>query len=523
MASGSTRDDWKPKANPWLIAVVVTLAAFMEVLDTTIVNVSLPYIAGDIGTSYDDATWTLTSYLASNGVVLTISGWLSRVLGRKRYFIICLSGFTVCSFLCGVSNNLGELVFFRLAQGLFGGGLQPNQQSIILDTFPPARRSAAFGLTAFATVVAPVLGPTLGGYLTFDFSWRWVFFINVPIGIITTFAVFHLVEDPPWAKKQSAGLDYAGLSLITLGIGCMEVMADRGEDEDWFGSNFIRVMAMGAVLGILGAIGWLLVAKKPIVNLRVMADRNFANGFILVGALGFVLYAAAVVIPQLAQQVLGYNAILAGLILSPGALVIIALIPIVGRLMPRVQTRYLIAFGFTIMGCSLIYSSSLNPQIDFRTLVYIRISQTIGLAFMFVPISTIAYSTIPQSMNGDASALFTMSRNVIGAIGISIANSQVTERTQIREAYLSQWTTPFRQGYNSLISRTEASARAMGVASSNVHATAVNQVHAQFIEQAQVLAYNDVFGMVAVLAFLVVPFCFLLSNSKAEGGSEGGH
>ena len=391
------------------------------------------------------------------------------------------------------------------------------------DTFPPARRSAAFGLTAFATVVAPVLGPTLGGYLTFDFSWRWVFFINVPIGIITTFAVFHLVEDPPWAKKQSAGLDYAGLSLITLGIGCMEVMADRGEDEDWFGSNFIRVMAMGAVLGILGAIVWLLVAKKPIVNLRVMADRNFANGFILVGALGFVLYAAAVVIPQLAQQVLGYNAILAGLILSPGSLVIIALIPIVGRLMPRVQTRYLIAFGFTIMGCSLIVSSSPDPQIAARTLVYIRISQTVGLAFMYVPISTIAYSTIPQSLNGDASALFTMSRNVIGAIGISIANSQVTERTQIREAYLSQWTTPFRQGYNSLISRTEASARAMGVASSNVHATAVNQVHAQFIEQAQVLAYNDVFGMVAVLSFLVVQFCFLLSNSKAEGGSEGGH
>ncbi len=513
------REDWKPKANPWLIAVVVTLAAFMEVLDTTIVNVSLPYIAGDLGTSYDDATWTLTSYLAANGVVLTISGYLSRVLGRKRYFMICISMFTVCSFLCGISTNLGELIVFRLLQGFFGGGLQPTQQSIILDTFPPERRGAAFGLTAFATVVAPVIGPTVGGYLTFDYSWRWVFFINIPIGLFATFMVSQIVEDPPWAKKQKAGADWIGLSLITLGIGCLEVTADRGEDDDWFGSNFIRTTAVGCVLGIAGAIGWLLVARKPIVNIRVMADRNYANGFIMVGALGFILYAAAVVLPQLAQQVLGYNAILAGLVLTPGAVVIIALIPVVGRLMQAVQTRWIIALGFTIMGCSLLYSSSLNPQLDFRTLVYIRCSQTVGLAFMFVPISTIAYATIPRALNGDASALFTMSRNVLGALGISVANSQVTERTQIREAYLSQWTSPFRNGYNMLVDQQEARARATGMAAGNVHASAVNQVHSQFIEQAQVLAYNDVFGMVAVLAFLVVPLCFLLSDSK--GGRPG--
>lgn len=521
--SGSSGDQtWKPKANPWLIAVVVTLAAFMEVLDTTIVNVSLPYIAGDLASSYDDSTWTLTSYLAANGIVLTISGWLSRVLGRKRYFLICLFMFTVCSFLCGISTNLGELIVFRLLQGFFGGGLQPNQQSIILDTFPPNRRAAAFGLTAIATVVAPVLGPTLGGYLTFDYNWRWVFFINVPVGLLTTFLVWHLVEDPPWARRQRAGLDVIGLSLITLGLGCLEVMVDRGEDEDWFGSNFIRLMALGAVIGILGAIGWLLVAKKPVVNIRVLADRNFAVGFLLVGALGFILYSAAVVIPQLAQQVLGYNAILAGLILSPGALVIIFLIPIVGRLLPRVQTRILIAAGFIMMGCSLIYSSTLNPQIDFRSLVFIRASQTVGLAFMFVPISTIAYATIPRRLNGDASALFTMSRNVIGAIGISIANSQVTERTQIREAYLSRWTTPFRPAYNTLVERAEAAARSAGVPQVRVHATAMNTIHMQFIEQAQVLAYNDVFSLVAVMSFVIVPFCFLLTGVKG-GGGPGGH
>ena len=518
------RENWRPKANPWLIAVVVTLAAFMEVRDTTIVNMSLPYIAGDLATSYDDATWTLTSYLAANGIVLTVSGWLSRVLGRKRYFIICIAMFTVFSFLCGISTSLPELIVCRLFQGLFGGGLQPNQQSIILDTFPPARRSAAFGLTAFATVVAPVVGPTRGGYLTFDYSWRGVFYINVPIGIFATLAVARLIEDPPWARKQRAGIDIVGLSLITLGFGCLEVMVDRGEDENWLGSSFIRLMAILATIGILGAIGWLLTTKRPVVNIRVLADRNFAVGCLMVGTLGLVLYAAAVVIPQLAQQVLGYNAILAGLILSPGALVIIALIPVVGRLIPLVQTRFLIAIGFFMMACSLIYSGSLNPQIDFRQLVYIRCAQTVGLAFMFVPISTIAYVTVPRELNGDASALFTMSRNVIGAVGISLANSQVTERTQVREAYLAHWATPFRPPFEQLLDRYRTLARAGGMSESLLQAVATNNALTEFITQAQVLAYNDVFSLVAILAFLVVPFCFLFSNSKGgRKGSTGGH
>jgi DHA2 family multidrug resistance protein len=521
--SSRTDAQWKPKANPWLIAVVVTLAAFMEVLDTTIVNVSLPYIAGDLASSYDDSTWTLTSYLAANGIVLTVSGYLARVLGRKRYFLICISMFTVCSFLCGIATNLPELIIFRMMQGFFGGGLQPNQQSIILDTFPPDKRGAAFGLTAIATVVAPVLGPTIGGYLTFDYNWRWVFFLNVPIGIFATFMVSILVEDPPWAKKQKAGLDVIGLSLITIGLGCLEVMCDRGEDEDWFGSGFIQLMACLAVIGILGAIGWLLIAKKPIVNLRVLADRNFATGFIAISALGFVLYAAAVVIPQFAQQVLGYNAILAGLVLSPGALVIIMLIPFIGRLLPVVQTRLLIATGFFLTGASMIYSSSLNPQIDFRSLVYIRAAQVVGLAFLFVPISTIAYSTIPKRLNGDASALFTMGRNVIGAIGISIANSQVTERTQIREAYLSHWATPFRYQYNALVDSYRNTAQAAGVGRSMLSATATHQALTNFREQAQILAYNDVFSMVGILAFIIAPMCLLFAPSKAGGRPGGGH
>ena len=519
----SAEQEWSPKGNPWLIAVVVTLAAFMEVLDTTIVNVSLPHIAGNLSTSYDDASWALTSYLAANGIVLTISGWLGRVLGRKRYFMICIGMFTVFSFLCGIADNLPELIVFRLMQGFFGGGLQPNQQSIILDTFPPAKRGGAFAITAIATVVAPVIGPTLGGYITDNASWRWVFFLNVPVGIFALLAVGALVQDPPWARKRKAPVDAVGLGLITLGLGCLEVMMDRGEDDDWFGSPFIRLMGILALIGIVGAIGWLLTTKRPAVDLRVFKDKNFAIGTLLIGVVGVVLYASAVLIPQFSQQVIGYTATLAGLVLSPGGLAIILLIPFINIAMKFFQARYIVATGFFVMGCSLVYSSNLVPAIDFRHLVYYRMSQTIALAFLFVPISTIAYTTLPRELNGDASALFSMARNVLGAIGISASTSLVTERTQIREAHMVQNMTPFHQPYNAYLDTARAAARAVGQSPQAANATANYQLHQQFFRQASVLAYSDCFLVFSMIAFAVVPFCFILRPVVAKGGGGGGH
>ncbi|NPD67035.1 DHA2 family efflux MFS transporter permease subunit [Lichenicola cladoniae] len=509
--------DWKPKGNPWLIAIVVTLAAFMEILDTTIVNVSLPHIAGDLSTSYNDAAWALTSYLAANGIVLTISGWLGRRLGRKRYFLICIVMFTVFSFLCGVATSLPQLIVFRLFQGLFGGGLQPNQQSIILDTFPPAKRGGAFAITAIATIVAPVLGPTLGGYITDNFSWRWVFFLNVPVGIFAALAVSALVEDPPWARMRKTPVDLIGLSLITIGLGCLEVMMDRGEDDDWFGSTFICVLAVLSVAGILGAVGWLLTTKRPAVDLRVLGDRNFAIGAMLIGVVGIVLYASAVLVPQFAQQVVGYTATLAGLILSPGGLGIIVLIPLVNIAMKHVETRYIIATGFTIMGASLVYSSHLILQIDFKHLVMFRLAQTAALGFLFVPISTIAYRTLPREMNGDASALFSMFRNVFGAIGIAMSTSLITQRTQVREAHMTHWMTPFYQPYNEYIHRSEMLLQRLGRPPASIHAGAQHQIYQQFVRQATVLAYNDCFLLFSLIAFAVVPFCFLLKPGVSGG------
>ena len=518
--------DWKPSFNPWLIAVSVTLAAFMEILDTTIVNVALPHIAGSLAASNDEATYALTAYLTANAIVLTVSGWLSDTIGRKRYFLVCLAMFTVFSFLCGIATTLPQLIIFRAFQGFFGGGLQPNQQAIILDTFPPEKRGAAFGLTAVATIVAPVLGPTLGGWITDTYSWRWIFFVNVPVGIFAVVINGILVEDPPWEKakqkRKTRGIDYIGLSLITIGLGCLQVMIDKGEDWDWFGSPIIRILGILAFLGIGGAIVWLLTAKKPIVNLDIFKDKNFALGCVFIGAMGAILYASSVIIPQFAQSQLGYTATISGLILSPGGVVVIILIPIVGLLMKRIQTRYIVMFGFFLMGCALFYSGGLVPDIDFKTLVYMRSAQTAALGFLFVPISQIAYLTLPLRYRSDGAAIFSMFRNVFGSIGISISSAMVTQRMQKDQAHLSGYMTPFRQPYNDYIADAERTLRGMGHAAGTVHTAAVGQLYQTYLKQATTLAYANVFLYASVVAFLVVPFCFLISKKTASGGG-GGH
>lgn len=519
---------WRPKANPWLVAIVVTIAAFMEILDTTIVNVSLPHIAGSVSASYDDATWTLTSYLVANGIVLPISGFIGRVIGRKRYFLICIAGFVVCSFLCGTATSLSEMVLFRMLQGLFGGGLQPNQQSIILDHFEPAKRGAAFGVVAVAVIFAPAIGPTLGGILTDSYSWRWIFWINIPVGLFAFIAVMVLVEDPPWVKRQKARFidtDWIGLGLIALGIGCLQVFMDRGEDEDWFGSHFIVLMATLAAVGISGAIVWLLTTEKPVVDLRVFRDRNFAVGALMISGVGAVLYSGAVLVPQLAQQDLGYSATWAGLVLSPGAIAIVVMIPFVTKfLMPNVQARLIIAFGFILIGCSYFYSSLIVvPSVDFYNLVMARIFQVLGLGFLFVPISTIAFVSLPRALNNDASALFVMLRNVAGSIGISLATAGVTERTQTHMAYLQHDLTPLWQPYQTLEQQLRAGMTSLGYAAGQIQAMLPGKIEQLFEGQASMLAYRDMFVYCGIAAFLVVPFAFLFSPSKGGGGGGGGH
>lgn len=519
-----SHDNWRPASNPWAVAIVVTLAVFMEILDTTIVNVALPHVAGSLSSSYDESTWVLTSYLVANGIVLPISAFLSRVFGRKQFFLICIVMFTVCSFLCGIATELWQIILFRVMQGFFGGGLQPTQQSVLLDYFKPEDRGKAFGLSSIAIIVAPVLGPTLGGWITDNYSWRWVFFINIPVGIVTVLAIYQLLEDPPWESKskEKLSIDWTGIGLIALGLGCLQVMLDRGEDEDWFYSNFIRTFAVLTLIGIIGAIYWLVYAKKPVVDLHCMKDRNFAISSLLMAGMAMILYGSSVVIPQLAQQDLGYTATWSGLVLSPGAVLIVLTIPLVLKLMPVVQTRWIIAFGFTCLAVSFFWSRTLTPDIDFETLVLFRSAQSIGLGFLFVPLTTIAFISIPRRLNADAAALFTMFRNVAGSIGISLSTAAITERSHAHSAHLAYHASPFNEQFQLAIRESAQAIQNFTTQVGDPTGIATGRMYQTMIEQSRFLAYIDVFTILSVVAMLLIPFCLLLSPVKSEG-SAGAH
>ena len=524
-ASAAAHADWKPQGNPWLIAVAVTIATFMEVLDTTIVNVALPHIAGSLSASADEATWALTSYLVANGIVLTISGWLGDLLGRKRYFVICIAMFTVCSFLCGAATSLVPAHRLPPRAGLFRRR-HAAQPAIDHHRHLPARaarrgvrrRGHGDHRRAGARPDARRLHHRPG------VNWRWIFFLNIPVGIIAVVLVMALVEDPPWVKeRKSRGIDFIGLSLITIGLGCLEVMMDRGSDDDWFNSPFIQLMAVLAFLGILGAIFWLLVARKPIVHLDVFKDRNFATGCLMIAATGGILYSSAVMIPQLAQQYLNYNATWSGMILSPGGFMVILLIPIVGRLLKVTAARNLIAAGFTIMGFSMLYSSHLAANINFGTLVSMRLFQTAALAFLFVPISTVAYMTLSRQ--------FTPRRG--GAVrdvpqrrrfGRDRALDLQHHPARPDPSELPRPSTPRRSTSRStnLLATYTSALKAMGHSATVAHDMAMGQIYRTIRTQAAIMAYSDTFVACAFVAFAVVPFCFLMTSRKSTGATGSG-
>lgn len=520
MSPGAPDALWRPRHSPWLVAFVVTLAPFMEILDTTIVNVSLPHIAGDMSASYDDATWTLTSYLVANGIVLPVAGWLGRLIGRKRYFLLCIGMFTVFSLLCGLATSLPQLVVFRVLQGLFGGGLQPNQQAVVLDTFEPSQRGRAFSIVAIAVVFAPIIGPVLGGWLTDAYSWRWVFLINVPVGVFALMAVAMLVEDPPWVlrdRTDASHIDYTGLGLIALGLGSLQIMLDRGEELDWFGSPTIRLFGLLAFCGLTAAVAWLLLTDRPVVNLRVLGDRNFAVGVVTVSCIGALLYSSNLVIPSFSQQVMGYTALLAGELISPGAVVMLVLIPVVARLaLPNIQTRFLLAFGFFVLGCAALYADRLTPDLDFRTMALWRAFQTVGLAFLFVPNSTISYSTLPRSLNADATALYAMFRNIAGSIGISGAAALIAHRERTHRGYLSAHLTQFDQPFLDTLARARQTIAGMGYSAAEAQHAAMGLMLHRLDQQASILAYVDVFALSAAGAFAIIPLTLLFRPSVAR-------
>src|SRR5262249_51066983 len=401
-----------PAINPWLIAMTVTIATFMELLDTSIANVSLPHIAGGLATSYDESTWVLTSYLVANAVVLPLSAWLSRVFGRKRYYMACVAIFSLSSVLCGLAPSLALLIAFRVLQGIGGGGLAPVEQAILVDTFPAAKRAAAFALYSMAIVTAPAIGPILGGWITDSFSWRWIFFINLPLGILSLFLTSRLVSDPPAFREEVARLrgsghlriDIVGILLVAIGFACLEVVLDRGQQEDWLESPLIATFLVVAILSL--AVGHFLEwhHEDPVVEVTLLKDRIFALASSFYFLFGIVLFGSTVLIPQLLQSLYGYTATDAGLVLGPGAFVIVLMAPVVVRLVKRIPVRALIMFGYAVLGLAMWYFASFNLFTDYRREALARAIQGFGLAFLFIPISQLAYSNLPANKNNKASS-----------------------------------------------------------------------------------------------------------------------
>lgn len=513
------------EVSPWLVAIVVSIATFMEVLDTTITNVSLSHIAGTLSASADESTWVLTSYLVANGIILPLSGWLSQVFGRKRFFMLCIAAFTVASFACGAATSLEELIVFRLIQGLAGGGLQPVQQAIILDAFPPEKRGAVFGITGITLILAPIIGPTLGGIITDNYSWRWIFFINIPVGAFAFYMVGRLVRDPAHATARGLGhFDGVGLALIAIGLGALQIALDKGQNKDWFDSDFIVGMLTLSVCSLVGAVFWLLRQADPIVDLRLFKDRAFGMSMALIFMTGFALYGSSTLLPLMVQSQFGYDATLAGLVLSPSGLLLLFLMPVSGKLVGKVQARYLIVVGLVLISVGMYYTSFVTPQTDYRTFVWMRVVQVIGLPFLFIPSSTLAFSNIPPAMSSKASALFSLGRNLGGSLGIAIAVSYQVRHTQMRQQVLSGHLIPGDPVYERTLHRLIGELMAHGQTAAQATQGAMGRIYLELQHQASILSFSDTFLFMSTLLAGAACISLLLPpNSPGQRAAAPAH
>ena len=516
------QDVWRPRYNPWLVAVVVALAAFMEVLDTSIANVALPYMAGNLGASNDQSTWVLTSYLVSNAIILPMTGWLAGALGRKRFFMICLTIFTVSSLLCGLAPSLGFLLLFRILQGAGGGGLQPMAQAILADTFPPEKRGLAFAAYGITAIMAPTIGPTLGGWITFNYSWRWIFFINLPVGAITWFLVRRFVEDPPYLqrlKKAGVKLDYIGIALLTVGVGALQILLDKGQEDDWFGSRFITTLVVVSAVSLISLVVWEWFERSPIIDVHMFKNFNFASASLMLFMLGILLFSSLVLMPQFLQTLLGYTSELAGLALSAGGLVLLIETPITGQLTTKIQARRLIAFGWLALSVAMFYSTRrIDLQMSFTAAVWLRVAQVVGLGFLFVPITLVAYIGIPAEKNNSVAGIANFMRNMGSSVGTSLVTTLIARRSQFHQLRLvenARMDNPNFANTAQALSRHFANA---GLSRHEAIATAYARIYQAVQQQAASLAYIDTFMVLSIAAGIMFVLSFMLRKNDPGGG-----
>jgi len=507
-------DPVSKEINPWLIAIEVMSSTFMEVLDTTVVNVSLPHIAGNLSASTDEATWTLTSYLVANAIILPMTGWLATTFGRKRLLMLSVTGFTTASFFCGLAPSLPFLIFFRVIQGACGGGLQPLSQAILLESFPPEKRGQAMAFWALGIVVAPMLGPVAGGWLTDNYSWRWVFYINVPIGVLALLLTQTFIFDPPYLRKESKGIDYWGIGLLVVGIGSLQIMLDKGQEDDWFSSQFIVTLAVLAVVGLGGLIIRELKAEHPIIDLSVFRYRSYAIGTFVITVVGFVLYGSTVLLPLLMQEVLGYTATHAGITNLPRGLASFLLMPLVGYLTGKVDARKLLGAGFVITALAMYRISLFSLGVASWNFWLPLTLQGAGLGLIFVPLTTVTNDPIPRERMGNATSIFNLMRNIGASIGISMVETMQVRKAQMHINILGAHVNPA----NPRARQTIDGLRALFVSQGKDAATATRQAYAavwgMVQQQAAMLSYNDAFRFLAVMFLLMLPLVFLMRKAR---------
>jgi MFS transporter, DHA2 family, multidrug resistance protein len=511
--------------NPWIIALTVTLATFMEVLDTSIANVALPHISGSLGAGQDESTWVLTSYLVANAIILPMSSWLSLIIGRKRFYMSCVFLFTISSMMCGFAPSLPLLIFFRVLQGASGGGLGPSEQAILADTFPPEKRGMAFAIYGMAVVVAPVLGPIMGGYITDNYSWRWIFFINVPVGIISLLLVSRMIQDPITLIKERARrlrdglrIDYIGMSLLALGLGSLQYVLDKGERDDWFGSHVILGLSIVAAVSLVVVIFWEAKQKEPVFDVSLFRNRSYATAQAMMFMVGFVLYGSTTLLPLMVQTLFGYSATNAGWVLTPGGLVIMVMMPISGILVGKFQARWLLGIGFVGQALALLHMSHFELGTDYKTFVMARIFQSLSLAFLFIPINIAAYIGVPMEKNNDVSSAVNLMRNLGGSFGIAIAATIESRRLQYHRSVLVEHIYSGNSALQQMLDGAKGLFIGKGYSPADAAHRAWAMVDGTVQQHAAMLAFNDAFWVLGMMFLLIAPAVFLMRANKPGQG-----
>ena len=509
--------------NKWLVAITVMLPTLIQIVDTSVVNVALDHIRGSLSAGIDESTWTITSYLAANAIIIPMTGWLSRLFGRKRYLLFSIFLFTISSFLCGIAWNIQSLVVFRVIQGVGGGGLQPVSQAILLETFPPQQHGTAMAIFGMGTMFGPIIGPLLGGWITDNWSWHWIFFVNIPIGIISILMVLSFIVDPPYLERTRMKIDYWGIAFLSVGVGCLQIVLDKGQREDWFSSTFIIWLSLISFfcLGLFILIE--LYSQTPIVNLRIFGNRSFTMGNLITFFTFFALFACIVLLPIYLQTLMGYTAFLAGLVLCPGGITSLIALPIAGKLVNKINPKAILAFGLVVTSYSVYLMAQFNMQASLEAIIWPRIVMGFGLGFLFIPLQILSLSRIAKEEMGNATGIFNLLRNLGGSFGVAFVATLLVRRAQFHQDHLAQHLTIFDRNLQLTLPQISQLLQEKGFANSLFNQGGLGMIYNQLLRQASMLSFNDAFYLLSILMVLILPLVLLMRGGKESTSSVSVH